>query len=955
VSDDCLDDNTASEFVYGDLSRERRQQVTEHISLCSRCRRLVSALLSATANGSAEHEGSSNAVLGVGRAVRHRYEVLEWLGAGTMGTVYLARDKLLARQVAIKTVRVSEGAPTDALCARLRREAQAMSALSHPNIAKVYDVVITTGHTVALVLELVDGMSLRQWLRRAPRSEREIIAVFRQAGQGLHAAHEAGIIHRDFKPDNCMISKDGDVRVIDFGLAVDTDLAPGALGRGGTLAYMAPEQRRGAPVDPRADQYAFCVALYEALTGSSPAPAWTHRWGAPRTMAALSRGLSEDPTHRFESVQALLTALGNGSRQRRRWWPGAALVCTALAVALAQTSDQGARRACLPEAGSVDEVWGSAPRAKIRERILDGRVQGDDATARVDAALTSFVSTWRSQHVATCGSREDRTVSDLTFDARMQCLRQQSHQFRGLVRVLESEDGVLGLPVESVSEQLGKPGDCAAASTKVTVSVALEPQVASVVDELEVELARGRVLRRFGRFARALPIAQATANRARLLGYEPLLAAALNDLAFVLEALDDTDAVDVAREAWALAQHLNDGPQVVAAATTIADSFAVESVDPERAKYWLRHARASADRFDVSADSLLFLQLRNVEANFLRIEGEYATAAEHFEALCDTSPPASWEEAMVRFDACVNLSAIRLDLLRRKNGESALARARTILERDLAGHAGAAGRLMTVEAAYLAHRRDFAGALAKVEQALPLLEQSLGAEHTAVATALHNMGGMLLELGEMDRGLALLRNSVELRERLGSTTLGTAEAYRSLAEAHTRARSLDAALEASQRAAEIAESTLGPSNPVLAGFLSALALSLSRVGRHDDARAIADRALSILTQAQAESMLKIVAHAHFARANVELRGGGVDTVPRFRKALFFAERAYAPNDVSLRYYLWFLGVALYDEEQYDEALQHFRRLASLYEDGRAPDELLKATQARIARISERQD
>ena len=216
-----------------------------------------------------------------------RFCILGPLGRGGMGRVYRAHDPRLGREVALKLLRYPADAHAQAL---LRREAQAMASLSHPNVVAIYDVgwatLVPGGSTLFIAMELVEGETVKQWLRGQTRRFREIMAVFLEAGRGLVAAHRTGLIHRDFKPSNVVVGHDGRVRVLDFGIAraFDRPIGPGEpsacveldheLSQNGmivgTPAYMAPEQYRGQKVDERCDQYAFCVALWEAAYGCRP-------------------------------------------------------------------------------------------------------------------------------------------------------------------------------------------------------------------------------------------------------------------------------------------------------------------------------------------------------------------------------------------------------------------------------------------------------------------------------------------------------------------------------------------------------------------------------------------------------------------------------------------------------------------------------------------------------------
>lgn len=279
-----------------------------------------------------------------------RYQLIRELGSGGMGVVYEAHDPNLDRRVAIKLMLSALDE------ARLAREARALAKLAHPNVVSVHDVGTADGH-LFIAMELVDGTTLRHWLTDRPRSFRESLEVLMQAGRGLAAAHAAGLVHRDFKPDNVIVGVDGRVRVLDFGIVgavgdleararggaaavasgrvdLETTMTVGPITVAGAIvgtpAYMAPEQHRAEATDESADQFAFCVVLWELVYGSRPfnsshfatlsrggvvgppseppagrsAPAWLRR--------ILDRGLAIDRTARHPSMNALLEALAAG-------------------------------------------------------------------------------------------------------------------------------------------------------------------------------------------------------------------------------------------------------------------------------------------------------------------------------------------------------------------------------------------------------------------------------------------------------------------------------------------------------------------------------------------------------------------------------------------------------------------------------------------------------------------
>jgi len=293
-----------------------------------------------------------------------RFTVLGLVGRGGLGEVYAAYDPELDRRVALK---VLVHADDRSGLARLRREAMAMARLSHPNVARVFDVG-SIDSRLFIAMEFIRGQTLRAWLAEQPRSWREIRDVFLAAGHGLAAAHREGIIHRDFKPDNVLIDEEGRARVVDFGLAIPTDESVRTAdqdqlvttpepepGTGGTPAYMAPEQHIGCPPDARADQYSFCVALFEALHGRRPFIGRTWQTLSPQvlrggldTLAAarrvppqlrrvVLRGLSGAPGRRYPDMDVLLAELAHEpppSRASRHLLLGAAaLGLTAASVA----------------------------------------------------------------------------------------------------------------------------------------------------------------------------------------------------------------------------------------------------------------------------------------------------------------------------------------------------------------------------------------------------------------------------------------------------------------------------------------------------------------------------------------------------------------------------------------------------------------------------------------------
>jgi predicted Ser/Thr protein kinase len=317
----CPDENEVVRFMRGELAPETAATLEQHIDRCKPCSELLAELgrlQSVDAGWPPRQTSFRDAPSRIGRSLG-RYRLETPIGRGGMGEVYLASDPTLERPVAIKLLR-SELRHEAAV--RLVGEARAMARMSHPNVVQIYDAGEHEGE-VFLAMEYVRGETLDAWLMRGPRDWRTVLECFLKAGEGLCAAHAMGILHRDFKPYNVLVSDDGRVLVTDFGLAV----AMGAAGEpAGTFAYMAPEQLFGQAVDARADQFSFCVALHEALFGARPFPGRTSddiRWHMlqahplrpergdvpSEVVDALFRGLRIKAEERHTSMVELLADL----------------------------------------------------------------------------------------------------------------------------------------------------------------------------------------------------------------------------------------------------------------------------------------------------------------------------------------------------------------------------------------------------------------------------------------------------------------------------------------------------------------------------------------------------------------------------------------------------------------------------------------------------------------------
>ena len=423
-----------------------------------------------------------------------RYIILERVGRGGMGVVFSAFDPQLDRRVAIKILLQGSRGIDDET--RLFREARALGRLAHPNVVVVHDVGVV-GDRVFIAMEFVRGQTLRQWSAQQ-RSWRELVEVMLQAAEGLRAAHQAGIVHGDFKPSNVLVDEDGRTRVLDFGLARPspestqsdslerTDEEEAELA--GTPAYMAPEQFAGGEVGPAADQYAWCVTLYELLVGSAPfeggswlqiaANVTSRRVPSegldqmPRAVArVLARGLSVDPAERYANIGELIDALRR-TLTPRRWKRGLSIVGLGVGLAAGAALALEPDERCTGARAEASQVWNAQRRGEVFaefERAAPDRSAADieETMAHVDV----YVDGWVDQRTETCEAAVVRKeISQERMDRQMACL---DGRLASLSRLVDSFEVPDQRRVDEAIEVLGwleDPVTCATAAEEAQLS-----------------------------------------------------------------------------------------------------------------------------------------------------------------------------------------------------------------------------------------------------------------------------------------------------------------------------------------------------------------------------------------------------------------------------------------------------------------------------------------------------
>jgi serine/threonine protein kinase len=345
-----------------------------------------------------------------------------------------------------------------------------LAKLSHPNVVQVYEYGDHDGD-VYVAMEFVEGETLWSWQAHG-RNRTDIIQHYRQAGAGLAAAHAIGVIHRDFKPTNVLVGRDGRVRVVDFGLAImrdreleSTEVGEPAVALAGTPGYLAPELRHGATPDERSDQFSFCVALAEALTGVRPGP---HRQAdrmrglpGPRWLRrTIARGLAERPDARWPDLEALLRALDQRRRTTRRW-AGALLGVGLLAGIGSASVLVPTGPSCDDPSPRFDRVWNPERRAALDDRLAQTGPWAAALMVEIDRELDAHRRAWIDAVEELCASTHNRaTRSQASFDIASRCLERNLAEVDSLLGSLATGVATSLAHLDEQLELLDDPAGC---------------------------------------------------------------------------------------------------------------------------------------------------------------------------------------------------------------------------------------------------------------------------------------------------------------------------------------------------------------------------------------------------------------------------------------------------------------------------------------------------------------
>jgi tetratricopeptide (TPR) repeat protein/tRNA A-37 threonylcarbamoyl transferase component Bud32 len=814
--------------------------------------------VSAGAGNVADDQPETTGVALIRGGMIGRYIVLGLLGKGGMGVVYSAYDPELDRKVALKLLRVvnrKKGEDLDAKRMRLLREAKAIARLSHPSVVVVYDVG-TYHDQVFIAMELVDGMTALRWRDTRKPSWKEILRVFIDAGEGIAAAHAADLIHRDFKPDNVMVTREGKVRVMDFGLARtmeritgestpsgddDADIdgptmpamraaEPRLTNEGnvvGTPAYMPPEQYLGV-TDERSDQFSFCVSLYECLYGQHPFEARTSV-GLTSNMQGgrvhdapvgtkvplwvrkiLLKGLKPRPEDRWNSMPELLEALGKDPAIARRRWliAGGAVAAAGALVFGAQKAADSKRAFCAAGPERLSAAWelpakrgaSEGPRhAALRKAFLaTGKPYAPDAVRGVVRFLDDYAEKWVGVYKDACEATHVRgEQSAEVLDLRMSCLNDHLSGMRALTNVLSFATGEVVEHSIEAAHALSPLDGC---SDIRQLRSLIPPPDASVkvrVEALRGELGQIKAIHDAGRFVTALQRLRPIVDDARRLGYRPLEAEALARMGVadceLGENVEAEKTLEMALHA-SVASHHDDLLGGLSAWLVWVVGFQGRFSEADR---WRQFAEATIERSNVE-NSLEYSWLLNNIGVIYDLQGKLAESLEYQRRSLEMKQRLLGPDDP---DVGLTLGNMALTLNALKRSPEAL----DYVDKSLRVFRGVFGDSHPRVANQLSNRGEILLTLGRPQDALDVYqkaqriwEHEVGPDDPSIAFALTGIGRSLVALGRSGDAVAPLERALRIRQEHDSDGAKRGETQFALATAlwavpHERERSMSLA------------------------------------------------------------------------------------------------------------------------------------------------------------------
>jgi tetratricopeptide (TPR) repeat protein/predicted Ser/Thr protein kinase len=921
-----------------------------------------------------------------------RYVVLSKLGAGAMGMVLAAYDPELDRKVALKLLKARTGSQ-DAAQARLRREAQALAKLDHPNVVGVHDVGVHEGQ-LFVGMEFVEGQTLGEWMLEAtrPRPWPEVLRVFAEAGRGLAAAHEAGLVHRDFKPDNVMLGADGRVRVMDFGLARghgkddapsestierihrNTDKQPtvaltqtGAMT--GTPAYMSLEQFHAKGVDARSDQFGFCVALYEALYGERPftgtsvmqllhevmhehvreppkgtkVPVWLRK--------VVVRGLSKHQDARWPSMTALLAALADDPAiRRRKWWTVTLVagVVAGVAWGMWHVVRQDAQT-CAGMQAKLDGVWDDERRASVQDAIEATQLSyATDTWERIEPRLDDYTRQWVAARVEACEATHRGEQSGELLDLRMACLDERLSHVRATVEVLASADAtVVQKAVEAIAD-LPSLERCADVNAlRAELPPPEDPEVAQRVAQLHERRIEAKALLKAGKYVEALAATQAVVHEADTLGYAPLQAQARLLEGQVQSRSGNFELAEHALEqAYNTAVGLRMTAESAEASRRLVYLVGNQLARHEAGRQWAKHAEPLARA--TGTDEALGYYLNSI-GSVAFIEGKYEEARSLQERALAIEEKALGADHLEVASTLSSLAGVAW-------GEGKYAEARGYQERSLAitekalgaGHPEVANALSNL-GVLAKSEGNYEQARIYGERALVIWETTLGPEHSDVAYALANLGSMYQAEGKHDDARHHYARALAIWEKtLGPEHPNVAFALNGMGSSAEAQGKLEEGRVYYERALAVREKTLGPEHPEVAYSLHNLGVLSRSEGNLDAARGYFERALAVREKALGPEHPDVAASIDSLGIVANEQGEHTQAYDHYQRSLIIREKVLSPEHPDVASSLTGLGQALLSQGKPADARAYLERALSIRSSNEVDPRALAETRFALA-------
>ncbi len=867
-----------------------------------------------------------------------RYELVERLGAGAMGSVFSAHDPLLDRRVALKVLHPDRRGARGVQ--RLQREARALARLSHPNVVTINDVGVD-GDRVYLAMELVEGRTLGAWLERDEQSWRRIVEVMRQAGEGLVAVHEAGLVHRDFKPENIMIAFDGRVLLADFGIAlaeseavsvevtqlsaeiianVSVEEGPRLTRTGallGTPRYMAPEQFLKLPVSARADQWTFCAVLWEALFGMHPfggetipeigLAVTTGAWREPppghrvpqSIVQTMLKGLSVSGNDRFASMRELLDRLDVGRMGRRRRWLAAGGVVGLGALGLSLSLAPSSEPPCDGPA-RMAEVWDDDRAARIERAFESASLPLAASTqGRVLAQIEDYRETWVASYVDACDAQRDADAEQRArLDRRFACLNERRDALEHLLGVLEDANdtvvthaagAVLGL--ESVQEC-----DDWQDSDSSAVPLPADPDTRREVERVSALLGEVRALTAAGRYDDALVLARRAQSEGARVDHPPLHAVTALVLGLAEKRALEGDGYE--RFQYALEIASAEGMDTAVANAAMLLSMAqADRAQMDAAQLSLRHAEAALRRTGRSPE--LDTDFLAGEVVLCNHEGDYARCEQIQRRILSLSTEYYGARSVAAASAHGRLAHLVSERGRHAEAIQHFQMQREI-EAEVLGpnHPLVAETLSRIQDQYRA-QGDYERAREIDALVLPMMEAAYGPEHPGLLGTLVHRATLLAVDGDAEESLEYYDRALQIVERADGAEhprVSALLANRSIILG--RLARHEQAIADMRRALRIAEIHYEPGHPNLAVLYDNLGHALVEAGRASEAVPLHERALPIWEAQDRHSAATAISLTDHARALIGA-GRPAEAAPMLERAIgIFGAHTIDPVEVA---------------------------------------------------------